>query len=482
MVITSLVSEEIDRARQTRWERIQRREKRRRRMEQLKANPNLGTSSSQSITLDHSLEEENNSTHRFMDLDLYRAATKDDVDGFIDALERISNEKELPLLAIFEQVSPSGNTYLHIAASLNNFKTVLLIVDLAPWLLSTKNSKGDTPLHILARAGYENTVMRLVLNLKCYEHSTFSNGYKPESESATFPLWLMRSQNEEGNTVLHEALIHGHESLAFDLLLVLVKDPEALYYLNKEGKSALYLATVACFFVCINLLLDKIIEFESQFGKLKGKSPVHAAIMMRKIAVLAVILKKKPDWIHFQDEEGRTPLHCAVFMGYVEGVRYLLGKNASTATERDKDGFFPIHMASAKGHVHLIQELLQHWPNVREMQNNKGQNILHVAATSGKLNVVNYILKTPELQSLVNDKDKDGNTPLHLATLHWHPKLVSALTWDKKVDLRLLNNDGLTALDIAECYIENSSTFRQVYIPAYYLRLIFSPTILSPNK
>jgi ankyrin repeat protein len=199
-------------------------------------------------------------------------------------------------------------------------------------------------------------------------------------------------------------------------------------------------------------------------------------------AVLAVILKKKPDWIHFQDEEGRTPLHCAVFMGYVEGVRYLLGKNASTATERDKDGFFPIHMASAKGHVHLIQELLQHWPNVREMQNNKGQNILHVAATSGKLNVVNYILKTPELQSLVNDKDKDGNTPLHLATLHWHPKLVSALTWDKKVDLRLLNNDGLTALDIAECYIENSSTFRQVYIPAYYLRLIFSPTILSPNK
>ena len=108
--------------------------------------------------------------------------------------------------------------------------------------------------------------------------------------------------------------------------------------------------------------------------------------------------------------------------------------------ERDKNGFFPIHMASAKGHVHVIRELLQHWPYVEEMQNSKGQNILHVAAASGKLNVIKYILETPRLKSLINERDKDGNTPVHLATKHWHPKLVSALTWDNEVDLRLVNN------------------------------------------
>ena len=169
-----------------------------------------------------------------------------------------------------------------------------------------------------------------------------------------------------------------------------------------------------------------------------------------------LILEKRPDWILYQDEEQKTPLHWAASMGYLEGVRNLLGKNTSTAMERDKDGFFPIHTASAKGHVHAIQELLQHWPYVEEMQNSKGQNILYVAATSGKLNVIKYILGTPGLESLINERDKDGNT------MHWHPKLVSALTWDNRVDLRLVNNDGLTALDIAECYMENSSTFRQV--------------------
>nr|POF23002.1 isoform 2 of protein accelerated cell death 6 [Quercus suber] len=147
---------------------------------------------------------------------------------------------------------------------------------------------------------------------------------------------------------------------------------------------------------------------------------------------LYLILEKKPDWILYQDEEQRNPLHWAASMGYLEGVRNLLGKNTSTAMERDKDGFFPIHMASAIGHVHI-----------------------------GKLNVIQYIFETPGLESLINERDKGGNAPLHLATMHWHPKLLSTLTWDNKVDLSLANNDGLTALDIAECYMENSSTFRQ---------------------
>ena len=113
-----------------------------------------------------------------MDLDLYRAATKGDADGFVDALERISKDKELPLHAIFKQaVSPSENTLLHIAAAsvMNNRKTVRLIADHAPWLLSQKNSKGDTPLHILARAG-SDSVKNLVFYEKPSKPLSFDNG------------------------------------------------------------------------------------------------------------------------------------------------------------------------------------------------------------------------------------------------------------------------------------------------------------------
>ena len=257
------------------------------RMEQLTkrftSNPNpsslLATSSSNSSkstkeqSLDHTNSEEENiiGAHRFMDLDFYKAVIKDDVDGFIDTLERVTTEKELSLHAIFEQVSPSGNSLLHIAASFDNCDTVRLIAKHSPWLLSKKNFKGDTPLHIAARAGYLNTVMKLlVLN---------SSEPEAESESTTFLLCL-RAQNEEGNTALHEALINGHEMLAFSLIYMLMQEPEPLYYLNnKEGKSPLYLATEACFYGCVSTMLDQIIKFDNQYGKLQGKSPVQAAIM-----------------------------------------------------------------------------------------------------------------------------------------------------------------------------------------------------------
>lgn len=47
-------------------------------------------------------------------------------------------------------------------------------------------------------------------------------------------------------------------------------------------------------------------------------------------------------------------------------------------------------------------------------------------------------------------RTKNGDTPLHLATTYWHPKIVSRLTWDDRVSLNVVNNKGLTALDAAE--------------------------------
>lgn len=130
----------------------------------------------------------------------------------------------------------------------------------------------------------------------------------------------------------------------------------------------------------------------------------------------------------------------------------------------DKDGFCPIHLASKNGHVKIIEILLDHYPDAREFLSKEGHNILHVAAENGKDNVVKYILKNEGAELLLNERDKNWNTPLHLATRKWHPKVVSSLTWDKRVDLKLVNNEALTALEVAEKHMKIMAPFREVCI------------------
>ncbi|KAL7219375.1 hypothetical protein ACSBR2_012442 [Camellia fascicularis] len=107
---------------------------------------------------------------------------------------------------------------------------------------------------------------------------------------------------------------------------------------------------------------------------------------------------------------------------------YLLGRQSSGAIARDNNGLLPIHLASIKGHIDVVRALLQYWPDSRELLNRHGQNILHVAAKRRGHNMVSYILQTPEREKLYkHEGDKHGNTPLHLATMDWHPKIKSAL-------------------------------------------------------
>ena len=79
------------------------------------------------------------------------------------------------------------------------------------------------------------------------------------------------------------------------------------------------------------------------------------------------------------------------------------------------------------------------------------------------------MLKTPELEKLINERDEKGNTPLHLVAMHWRPKIVNSLTWDKRVQLELVNDAGLTALDAAEKYIGTTPPFRKVCLKFIYL-------------
>ncbi|KAL3714908.1 hypothetical protein ACJRO7_006759 [Eucalyptus globulus] len=340
--------------------------------------------------------------YKVMDRDLYQATKEGCVDKFIDALEKVSESRKLALLLIFDQVTPSRNSLLHLTASSENLDVMELILIHFPHTMTLKNSSEDTPLHVAVQDKRSDATKKLI----CQETKS-----------------------------------------------------EIIYLKNKDGKSPLYLAVEKCEWQhskdckgveweIFQLLLQESAQDEAYAVKIQGMSPILAAIKKCDIGLLKEIIGRLPKLLHVRDEDEGTPMHVAASVGCEDAIGLLLEKTPCLALQTDKNGSYPIHIACEAGHLSTIERLLNDtWPDLAEIKNKKGQNILHVAAKAGNNLAVSHMLVI--IEELVNSKDDDGNTPLHLASMHNHCEVMRSLTKFKGICLGHCNNDGLTALDVA---------------------------------
>ena len=137
--------------------------------------------------------------------------------------------------------TPELNTILHLAAASSDdeeFVQAILRIQLCQKFVTEKNSSGNLPLHEAVNAGHLHIVKLLVIWT-----------YQQLQDHSTGPL---REKNKEENTPLHLALINKYQAVGCNLALeskynemakfFVLKDPDISYYLNKVGKSPLYMA------------------------------------------------------------------------------------------------------------------------------------------------------------------------------------------------------------------------------------------------
>jgi len=127
------------------------------------------------------------------------------------------------------------------------------------------------------------------------------------------------------------------------------------------------------------------------------------------------LLQWNPALVKEVDESGSTPLHYVASVGNVSAMKLLLRHDTSPAYSSDSNGLFPVHIA------------IEH----------------------KKWKVVWRFSGTAELVRMANVMDSEGNTPLHLAVKNADQMIVSLLMATKGVLPNIVNNQGLTALDLA---------------------------------
>lgn len=203
-------------------------------------------------------------------------------------------------------------------------------------------------------------------------------------------------QDEDGDTLLHLAIIHGEEHYALRIIELAFSEHQ-LNIQNSQQQTALHLAVVT-----------------HQPGLARHLVSCGASLITR-------------------DRCGNTPLHLACRDGDLECVRYL------TAPLGLKDFRHPNYTP----HCQLV-------PQDLTIKNYEGETCLHLAACRGHLPVLHHLFNDQHCTADVNVQEgKSGRTVLHKAAETNNFQLVGFLLQQRQVNLEALTYDSRTPLCLA---------------------------------
>ncbi|VYS61794.1 unnamed protein product [Arabidopsis thaliana] len=360
--------------------------------------------------------------------------------------------------------SDGGDSILHLAATWGHLELVKNIVSECPCLLLEPNSKGQIPLHVAAHAGRSAVVEALVASV-----TFFSDRLAEEGKERLNPYVL---KDKDGNTPLHLAIARLHMEIVARLVYA---NHDASFLGNNKGISSLYMAVESGYPYLVEKILQNTGNEDLEGkkfnldSKLQGRKYLaHAAMKAKKTAVLDVILNEYPSLEDERDKDGRTCLSLGASIGNYDGVCNMLDRSTKSVYVCDEDGFFPIHTAAENGHIRIVKKILNRCPDSKHLLNKLGQNILHLAAKNGEYPLVEILMRDDDTKHLATGQDVDGNTPLHLATLNWHSRLIPFLNYGSNI-LQLRNNNGLTAREIAESMLKPNYIFQERLTLAFLL-------------
>ncbi|KAM9134046.1 nuclear factor NF-kappa-B p100 subunit isoform 1-T1 [Pangshura tecta] len=206
---------------------------------------------------------------------------------------------------------------------------------------------------------------------------------------------LAASQDENGDTPLHLAIIHEQTTVIEQLIQVVLSIPN-----------------------------QQIINMANHLQQ----TPLHLAVITKQHQVVGLLLQAHADPT-LLDRYGNSLLHLALQTGDEAMLRTLLGHLGSAIpcllSTPNYHGLLPVHLAVRVKSLACLDLLVRMGADVNAVERQGGRTPLHLAVEMENLNVAGHLVK--KLGADVNARTFAGNTPLHLAAGLGSPILTKML-------------------------------------------------------
>lgn len=148
-----------------------------------------------------------------------------------------------------------------------------------------------------------------------------------------------------------------------------------------------------------------------------SETPLHIACFAGHVNFASTLIKLKQEFSRELNQDGFTPLHIAAACGHTEIVKELLKVDIGLCLIKGKDRKIPLHFAVVKGKVEVVKELLLASSDSVDFTTARLETPLHLAVKNNKFEAFKVLiqhLKKVNKEDLLNSKDIQGNTILHL--------------------------------------------------------------------
>lgn len=360
----------------------------------------------------------------------------------IAEIEEITVEKA-------NRVSNYGESLVHLAAMVNDSKTIQLLADKKTDLnklnngesavfdatfwgstdalralgkngadLGMFNEKGATPLMAAALLGHSELVPVFAEN-------------NPK---------LLNQQNKgQQITALHLASAQGHD----EFVRKLIKSGAEINLQACDGSTALDTAVNLGKLSTVKILLE-----EKADVSLKNNleyTLVHFAVASKQIDVLRLVLEEKID-VNAVDKNNVTAVMLSAITDFPEAIDLLAREYKADVNIKGKSNSSPLYIAAQLGKTNVVRALLNNKANLQCNIEGSVSILLEEAKRIHRTDQVNALFK---LKGKGNIPDKIADfSPLHAAAFFGHDAIVRDLV---KADASLVQNKtfGITAFEFA---------------------------------